>query len=539
MKQKFQAGLMSIFSRSLQINPLYLLFALFVLVPNLVLGIYGYSALTKQQMDAEAQMEASYQVVIKAIIQEVNKRVEKQQLQAQQYFSSIPFDELQASLTKFAEENSFFKYLFFAGNNSFVYPQNLDAKLKQEFDEVQKNVLLSRIDNYTGSFPAQFVVQGIGGNRFNSYYVFQPKLKGQSEPTGFIFAMLDDLQIKKQLVEKKFTSLNLKEGINLCLDTNCLNQNPQGEELFSLDWEGHLFPYWKVAVKVPNVEEFRRKERSSATIFLMLFSVLLPLVGGAVIWLLWRLLKDIKLAYMKTDFISRVTHELRTPLTSIKMFSEMLVMDSIPEQQKRDCVTIIQRETERLGKLVDRVLNFSKLESRNKVFSFAYEDIEVIAVEAIRFFEQQIRDKNFKIRLIVEPHLPKIMLDKEGIREILLNLIENSYKYSGANKHITVKIFKTETDLKIQVIDKGFGIPREDQHRVFQKFYRVDDQINRGIDGTGLGLSICREIARAHSGEIELESERGVGSKFTVTIPLSFKPAHWAKYQTRSSPPED
>ena len=520
---------------SSKIKPIYVLFALFILVPNLVLGIFGFEALKRQQKDAEAQMKAAYQTVIRAIMNEVNKEIKLEETKLHKLFTAQNIEEIIEKLDS-TVNNDFFKAFFFVDKSvTMKYSKNLDSEFRKSFDKECKNELLLRLNNYVGEFPTLFSrVTGIGDADYNSFYCFKVYVEGSDDSVGHLLALHDDNNIEKYFKNKQFAVINLEEGVNLKLITKSNTVNVDNDVLFVEDWIGEIFPYWSVAVKVADIEEFSKRAKSNVTIFSMLFGVFLPFIGIAITWLLWRLIKEMKLTHLKTDFISRVTHELKTPLTSIKMFSEMLEMDSVPEEQKVNSIRIIQRETERLTKLVDRVLNFSKLESRNKVFSFASENIENIVVETIKFFEKQVSDKDFRIKRIVEYKLPAIMVDKDGIREILLNLIENSFKYSSLNRQITVRIFKTDAELKIIVSDKGFGIPREDLDRIFEKFYRVDDQINRGIDGTGLGLSICREIAKAHGGEINVESERGVGSKFIVSIPLNFKPASWAKHQTTS-----
>ncbi|MCD4657289.1 MAG: HAMP domain-containing histidine kinase [Planctomycetes bacterium] len=528
----------SINTRLTDISLTYIFFIAIVIIPNLVLGFYGYSTIRGHETESEENKKKGYEVIVKTYIGEINTEIEKSD---ENFINTMKFktvEEMTGSFDGLLQNNKCYQhFIFVEKGGKFTFQKSANVVTKDNFEKNYRNELLSRIEDYAGKYPTRFIIDSEVDNKRTTFFCFNAVLANKRAVIGKIVLMYDQQEIFRQIIKKRFESLEFGEGVKLKLHQS-VNKNVASDRTwFTIGWLGSIFPYWDITLEVEKMEDFRNKARSTSTLFLMIFALLFPLIGGALFGLRYKLLKDMRVAHLKTDFISRVTHELRTPLTSIKMFSEMLVMESIPEEQKKNCIGIIQRETERLSKLVDRVLNFSKLESRNKVFSFELADIEKIVVETVKFFEKQIPDKEFKIKLLKDQRIHKVIVDKDGIREILLNLIENSYKYSGDDKQISVKIQKDENVMKIFVIDNGFGIPREDLGRIFQKFYRVDDQINRAIDGTGLGLSICRDIAKAHGGDIKVESERGAGSKFILSIPIKFRPAQWAKYLVKKKYP--
>jgi signal transduction histidine kinase len=264
---------------------------------------------------------------------------------------------------------------------------------------------------------------------------------------------------------------------------------------------------------------------TSTAVYLALTAGFVPIVWIGSFFLVRALIREIKEAKQKTDFVSRVTHELKTPLTSIRLFTETLQMGSAqsPEDVRR-CIDVIHSESERLSKLIERVLDFNKIEAGNKVYHFRVDDIETVVRDTIDFFRKQALQSGCVIRLYIERSLPSLTFDRDAVREVLLNLLENAVKYSVGEKMVAIRVvryrFQEAEAVQIQVIDNGVGIRREDLPQVFDKFYRVDDTLTKGIDGSGLGLTLSREIARAHGGDIVVESRHGRGSKFSLILPI-------------------
>jgi len=232
--------------------------------------------------------------------------------------------------------------------------------------------------------------------------------------------------------------------------------------------------------------------------------------------------RELKQARQKSDFVSNVTHELKTPLTSIRMFVETLQMGRFhSEADRAECLDRIARETGRLQRLIERVLEFSKIDRGVKTFDFQLNDPNSCLDRAIRLFSAEHTADSFELIEQRDDDLPQVQLDLESIVEVVLNLLQNAYKYSDPPRKITLGATTADGTLRIWVRDQGIGIERNQHKKIFRKFYRVDDVLSRRADGAGLGLTLCSEIVAAHDGRVALDSCPGRGSLFTVYLPLT------------------
>ncbi len=254
---------------------------------------------------------------------------------------------------------------------------------------------------------------------------------------------------------------------------------------------------------------------------LVIWSTVLLMAIGAVLTLSTAV-RGIRLAQLQSDFVSTVSHELRTPLTSIAMFVEMLQLERYDDDvEKEEYFSIIQRETERLKRLIERVLNFSKLEKGTKRFEFRPEDIGEVVLDAVTTFREQHRGTAYDLELTILQNLSPVLLDRDSIGEVILNLLSNALKYSGDDPKIQLYIRERRTQVLVEVEDNGIGIRRRDRKRIFYKFYRADNSLAREVDGTGIGLAISKSIAVAHRGDLSVTSRVGRGSRFTLSLPKS------------------
>jgi len=225
---------------------------------------------------------------------------------------------------------------------------------------------------------------------------------------------------------------------------------------------------------------------------------------------------------MKTELVSMVAHELRSPLTSISGFSELLLDVGVSEQQAREYAEIILKESNRLGDLINKFLDISRIESGKsqikKMPTSIYEIVTNILGMNIHLAER----KNIEVVFHVPADLPLIRIDKDMIGEVILNLFSNAVKYSPEKAKIEIKAAKSEDYIEIQIIDTGFGIPEKALTRIFDKFYRVtDNEKVREVTGSGLGLSLVKEIVELHNGTVSVKSKVGQGSTFTIKLPLN------------------
>lgn len=227
----------------------------------------------------------------------------------------------------------------------------------------------------------------------------------------------------------------------------------------------------------------------------------------------------VKLENMRRDFVANVSHELKTPLTSINGFVETLIInEDLPSDKRNRFLAIIQKESDRLKRLIEDILLLSSIESKNNlvtenvllynVFKEVYEMISYIA-----------SSKHIKIYYNFEDEKVAIQAYGDYIKQLFLNLIDNAIKYTPEGGTVIINQFTRNNEITIEVIDNGVGIPKEDQDKIFQRFYRVDKARSRSVGGTGLGLAITKHIVNSLQGNISVESKLGEGSKFIVTIP--------------------
>jgi signal transduction histidine kinase len=234
------------------------------------------------------------------------------------------------------------------------------------------------------------------------------------------------------------------------------------------------------------------------------------------------LYREARLSRMKTDFVSLVSHELRTPLTSIRMFIETLALGRIKEPaQTQEVLQLLARETERLSSLIERVLDWSRIESGRKVYQRALMPAATLVDAAVAAFRAQRLDGGqVDFTVDVPEGLPSVDVDRDAVAGALLNLLQNAYKYTGTEKRIALSARRDGRWIDLSVEDNGMGIAAKERKRIFERFYRVDNLLTRRTEGSGLGLAIAKRIVEAHGGRISVHSEPGKGSRFTIQLPV-------------------
>jgi signal transduction histidine kinase len=258
--------------------------------------------------------------------------------------------------------------------------------------------------------------------------------------------------------------------------------------------------------------------------FLILGVLSILMIGGLV--LTYRSVnKQVALARLKSDFVSNVSHELRTPLALIRLYAETLELGRIgTEAKKHEYYSIIRKESERLTALINNILDFSRIEAGRKEYDFRETDIAELVRNTLDTYRYQIEQQGFLLEQQIDPEIPKVRVDREAIARALVNLVNNALKYSDNEKFLGVRLYRDNAVLKLEVSDRGIGIERHEQARIFEKFYRTCDPLVHNTKGSGLGLSLVKHITHAHGGEVEVESTPGRGSKFTLSLPLTLQP---------------
>jgi signal transduction histidine kinase len=232
--------------------------------------------------------------------------------------------------------------------------------------------------------------------------------------------------------------------------------------------------------------------------------------------------REARLAQAKSDFVSNVSHELKTPLSLISLFSEILELGRVKnEEKKTEYYRIIRHESQRLNKMIDNILDFSKIEAGRKTYELVDGDMAEVIEDVLSSYRYQITNSGFDIQTNIQRDLPSVLIDRDAMAQAISNLLDNAIKYSGKVKQLSITTETLGSNLSIQIADRGIGIPRAEQAKIFEKFYRVGNGLVHDVKGSGLGLSLVKHIIEAHQGTISVESEVGQGSCFTILLPLA------------------
>lgn len=224
-----------------------------------------------------------------------------------------------------------------------------------------------------------------------------------------------------------------------------------------------------------------------------------------------------QLEQMRQDFVSNVSHEIQTPLTSIRGFSKALRGSGIDESERLKYLEIIERESERLSRLSDNLLKLASLESEHHPFHPTIFDLDEQLRRIVVFYEPLWSEKQLDMDLSL-PRV-KISADADQLNQVWMNLIGNALKFTAEGGHIFIKLVPLRDRVQVWIQDDGIGIPEEDQHRIFDRFYKVD-QARQHDTGSGLGLAIVRKIIDLHQGSIEVHSQSGKGTQFLIILPI-------------------
>ncbi len=281
-----------------------------------------------------------------------------------------------------------------------------------------------------------------------------------------------------------------------------------------------IFPSWKVVLFHPDgrsINELIWREKATylaflgGTLLVMILGIFLTVRAAA---------HEVALSRLKSDFVSNVSHEFKTPLALIRMFGETLETGMVQDEAKRrEFYRIIRAESERLTHLINKVLDFSRIDAGVKQYNFADADVVEVIRNTLDTYRFQIRDRGFTIDSQLPSHPLVGRIDPDAVSEALLNLLDNAAKYSGESKYIGVSVDAGESSITVSVEDHGVGIPKEDSPHIFDKFYRGRSQKTRETPGSGLGLTLVKHIVEAHGGHVGVESESGRGSRFFFEIP--------------------
>lgn len=283
---------------------------------------------------------------------------------------------------------------------------------------------------------------------------------------------------------------------------------------------GRLLPGWRLALHLADQDLLDSAAEAEVGgylwtgVLLIAAVVLLAVIAAGLIG------RQMRLARLKNDLIATVTHELKTPLASMRLLVDTLLDDERhDERQVREYLEMISHENTRLSRLIEDFLAFSRME-RNKQ---AFEKVRVEPAEVARAAAEAVSERRgadtCRLDVEIAPDLPRIVGDREALSTVIVNLLDNAYKYSDDDKHIVLRAYGETSQVVFDVEDNGIGLSRHAAKRIFDRFYQVDADLSRRGNGVGLGLAIVKFIVDAHGGEVCVTSQAGKGSTFSVKLP--------------------
>jgi signal transduction histidine kinase len=307
---------------------------------------------------------------------------------------------------------------------------------------------------------------------------------------------------------------------------------------FEVNWKhpvvsteiGESLPHWEVAVYLLDPGQLLRSAQTLRLTLGLLIAVLLLSIGIGSWLIVIDLKRQLTLARQKTDFVSNVSHELKTPLTSIRMFSELLAEGRVEDPEKRQSyLQIISAESSRLTRLINNVLDFSRMERGEKKYDLRKLDLVALLRETAETYRPHLEAAGVTFHCELPETLLEVKADRDALAQVVVNLLSNAEKYSGSHKEISLEIERRHEPVQhveVRVLDRGLGVPQGCAGKIFEKFYRAHDSLSSGIQGSGLGLSLARQIARAHGGDVVYQPREGGGSCFSLRLPVISSQAH-------------
>ena len=387
------------------------------------------------------------------------------------------------------------------------------------------------------------------GRPFFSFYSGKAKRNGQQLYQSMVFFLPPDLEKNRvaiaglafdpEYLRDKFLPKALEAVLNSDKDGNGSKNQPvmmihvkkEYEPMAaSAGWDGgkpevernfeEVFPGLVLAIKYRGTTIEALSQRFLRNNFLILGGLSLILALG-ILHTYRNVSREMQVAKLKSDFVANVSHELRTPLALIRLYAETLELGRLNTPEKHEeYYRIIRKESERLTSLINNILDFSRIEAGRKEYDFRNTNLAELVRATLEAYRFQIEQHGFSFQEKIEEDVPPVRVDREAIARSLVNLINNAIKYSPNEKYLGVKLYRSNGTVKLEVEDRGIGIPRSEQSKIFDKFYRVGDPLVHNTKGSGLGLSLVQHIVQAHGGQVSVESAPGKGSRFTIALPL-------------------
>jgi signal transduction histidine kinase len=495
---------------------LTLLVTVGVLLPVVALSYVQYRSLVELQNKNKAAFKDNLRQGLTVVEQRMKERLADLAVQALDPVAGGQLSSSEQLEKHFAEVKRFHpevEDIFVFGNPGLPAPSHAlvvfeRAQLAQSFLDEKRKYLF--FDNYL-------------------FYPFDDTSKEQSRFAGLVLteSFVRDGLIARSLGER--FNMTDTDGALLAITVTVTDENQQVVYSNAAGQSGPFFegnfdrPFsnWRAAIglrntNIDNLARYSVLHNAGATFLALVF-----LLGGIALTIR-AMDREARLAQAKSDFVSNVSHELKTPLSLISLFSEILELGRVnTEEKKNEYYRIIRHESRRLNNTIDNILDFSRIEAGRKKYELVDGDMAEVIDNVLSTHRYQITNSGFDVQTNFQSDLPPVLIDREAMSQAISNLLDNAIKYSGKIKQVSISAEKMGPDLSIEIADHGIGIPRAEQARVFEKFYRVGDGLVHDVKGSGLGLSLVKHIVEAHNGTISVQSDVGKGSRFTILLPLS------------------
>lgn len=297
--------------------------------------------------------------------------------------------------------------------------------------------------------------------------------------------------------------------------------SPVGSPVMSATLAGR-FPPWLLEFYRAPQSPYRMLLASGQSVYLYMFLAIAAILGFGLVMTIRTITQELELARLKSDFVSTVSHEFKSPLSSIRQLSEMLQSGRVPSEERRQrYYDILVEQSARLSALITNVLDLARIEEGRKEFRFEALDTAALLLELAEATQHRVGVEGFEIVTRIQEPLPQVRADPEALRQAVSNLLNNAVQYSGKSRRVELVASAERGDpVTVMVKDFGVGIPEEELGRVFDRFYRGSGETTRSVRGSGLGLTLVKEIAEAHGGTVEVKSEVGQGSTFSIKLPV-------------------
>jgi signal transduction histidine kinase len=279
-----------------------------------------------------------------------------------------------------------------------------------------------------------------------------------------------------------------------------------------------FFPFWELSLTSAPARPAGSSPGRDVVIFAGSTVLVLCVLALGVLLLLRDVSRETQLNRLRSDFVSGVSHELKTPLTLIRLYTETLLdEEQFRPEERKGFYQIILRESERLTHLIERALDFGRVDRREKQYQLEKGDLVPFIVQTVQVYGEYLKRRGFTVETNLAPALPAVAFDPDAVAQAVVNLLDNAAKYSGDSKFVGVRLLPEDSAVVFEVADRGIGIPADEREKIFEQFYRSRARSGKG--GYGLGLFLVKHIMDAHGGRVEVQSEVGRGSRFRLVFP--------------------